>query len=827
MDRRLTIPEAISRQVARRGNHIALRTGERSLTYAELGRAIAAAAHHRSLARTPTSEAPVTIIAPLGSEGLVLHLAALAAGRICAPLETSRPIDSLLSTVRTVGGPVLCLDPELTIALTAAGVECTPTEDLVLDALLDQPQRDLPSVSTDSDSAALLCFTSGSTGSPKGVLIAHSRLLESAEFSGSVENDIIAITSPPSFFSSTMFSLMALSVGATGVHLDLATTKPTRLRAVAVDLGLTYFPGTTTHVRELAQASTEDPITSLRAIDLGGEPTTRADIELARRAFPNARVRNTYGCAEAGRITHIDIGPDDALPPAGPIPAGQPDPTGVLGLFGPDNRPVLTGETGRIAVRRRIPFLGYWKDPERTAAVGLTDSEGLTWILSGDFGHVNADGVLFVEGRVDDILKIRGRFVNPTAVDAILLTDPRVRSAVTIAIPPDAPDRLRSFVVREDSEVSAADLRRLVAQTLALHELPRDIVFVDRLPTTNRGKVDRQALLNIEIPQTLRSGLSIRTGRTSVERQILRMMCDILDLDLSVDDNFFDAGGDSLTAVEFLQAVADDFGLELTPAQFVADPTAAGVTRVLNEGVSSISPPGLLTLHESDHPTSIFWMLGDHDDFGPARLAHRTTPVRSSSLRIVGSQPSERVLPSITAIGTHNANVIERNRTERTVLAGFSAGTVIAFETARILNDRGAPPDFVILVDPPTRENTESMIRLPNPAKHPFTFTRMIKRRFVDYRRPFSGDRPVDIDNRLVMRHSMLISRHIVRDHHAPTAIIVTEHFDAAGGTPFFEGVIAPPISRMVITGNHWTALRDPEPLAAAINELLFGKGLT
>ena len=820
----LTIPESISRQVTQRSGHIAIRTGERSLTYAELGRAIASAAHHRVFTNGD-KDTPVSVIAPLGSAGLVLHLAALAAGRICAPMESTRPIDSLLSTVRTVGGPVLCLDPTVAVALTAAGIECTPIEELALDVLLDQPQRDLPIVNTDPDSAALLCFTSGTTGSPKGVLIAHSRLLESVEFRGSVADDIIAITAPTSFFTSMVQSLMAISVGATGVHLDLATTSPTRLRAVATDLGLTYFNGTTTHVRELARAASAEPIFSVRAVNLGGEPTTRADLELAQRAFPNARICKYYGGVEAGRITHISFRPDDPLPPPGPIPAGRPDPTGVLELFGPDDRPVRQGERGRIAVRRRIPFLGYWKDPDRTAALALTDSEGLTWILSGDFGHVDEDGVLFVEGRIDDLIKIRGRFVNPAAVDTILLADTRVRSAITIAIPPEAPDRLRSFVVPEDPEVSGSDLRRVVAQTLALHELPRDIVMVDKLPTTDRGKVDRPALLKLEIPPTFRSGLSIQTGRTSAERQVLEIMCEILDFDLSFDDNFFDAGGDSLAAVEFLHALTEDFGLELTPAQFVADPTAAGVTRLLNDRSQSVSPEGLLTLHDGDHPTTAFWFLGNDRGFGPARLAQRTAPIRSSFVRVVGHN-GEPPLPSITAIGVHNADIIELNRTEHTVLIGFSAGTRLALETASTLFERGIPTDLVILIDPPTKEKEQLRWGVPSPLRHPRGFVGALLQRRRVMRNPFDTEDPGIALWRVLRRHKLLAARHTLRPYQGSSVVILTKQFEEVGGPWSVTDALTGPVTEMVIPGTHASVLLDVEPLANAITELLRDRGL-
>jgi len=821
-----TIPRFLKDSFDLYGARIALIDGDRSITYQQLASAVAVAAAHPAIAAHGAPDPPpVIVIAPLGIGGLVLQLGSLFAGRVCAPLETATPTSRLIPLIDSIGGPVVCLDDEVMSALVDAGVECVDHTTLRLAALLAAHPIELHPPDGDGDTAALLCFTSGSTGDPKGVLIPHSQLVEAAQFAGAVDDDVVGITSPPSFFASMLQSLTSLAFGGTGVYLDLMSRTGAQLHATALDVGLTQFTGSTTHVRELAAAAEAQPLLALRAIDLGGEPTTTDDIEEFRNVFPRARIRNIYGSSETGRITTLDIYPDDDVPPSGHISAGRTDGVLELLLVDDDDRPVPAGRVGRIAVHRPQPFLGYWRDHELTRSRVIDDVDR-QWILSGDLGRIDVDGLLHVVGRTDALVKIRSRFVHPGDIDAILRNDPRIARVVTVAVPLDSPSRLHTIVVPRESDVAAIELHDTLRRSLPFFALPRHIILTDMIPVTDRGKPDRAALAQLPVPTEGPNHSPSSRDQTITEKMVLDVFCDVLAKDVGVDDDFFAVGGDSLAAIEVMAIMASEFGVPLTPARFTTEPTAAGIARLLEQRTLSTSPPGLLTLNESDHPTSIFWMLGGHNGFGPTRLAHRTTPVRSSSLRIVGSQPGERVLPSITAIGTHNANVIERNRTERTVLAGFSAGTVMALETARILTDRGTPPDLVILVDPPTREGSESKIRLPNPARHPFTFTRMIKRRF-DYRRPFSGDRPVDIDSRLVMRHSLLISRHIVRDHHGPTAIIVTEHFDAAGGTPFFEGVIAPPISRMVITGNHWTALRDPGPLAAAINELLFRRGLT
>lgn len=822
-----TIPRSIAPSFERHAERTALIDGDRTITYRELGRAVAAVAAHPAIAASDGADAsPVVVIAALGIDGLVLQLGALFAGRVCAPLETAMPVARLVALIDSIGGPVVCLDDEVMAAPVDAGVECIDPTPLRLDALLAAPPTALHAHDGDGDTAALLCFTSGSTGDPKGVLIPHSQLLEAAQFAGSRADDVVAITSPPSFFASMLQTLTSLAVGGTGVYLDLTSRTGAQLHATALDVGLTQFTGTTTHVRELALASEGEPLLALRAIDLGGEATTDTDIAAFRRVFPRARIRNIYGSSETGRITTLDILPEDDAPPPGTIAAGRTDGERMLLLVDDDDRPVPPGRVGRIAVHRPQPFLGYWRDRELTESRIIVDDVGREWILGGDRGRIDDHGLLHVVGRTDALVKIRSRFVNPRDVDAVLERDPRVARVVTVAVPLAMPSRLHTIVVPSGPTVTETELRDTLRHSLPRFAMPRHIVLTDSIPVTDRGKPDRAALARIPTSIDGPSCSAARNNLTMIERMVLDVLCDVLAKDIGVDDDFFAAGGDSLAAIEVMAIVNDEFGVPLTPARFAAEPTAAGLARAVEARTRSTSPPGLLTLYESDHPTSIFWMLGHHNEFGPTRLAHRTAPVRSFSLRVVGSETGEHPLPTIAAIGTHNADVVERNRTEHTVLAGFSAGSVMALETACVLADRGAPVDLLILVDPPTRENTERSLRLPNPARHPIAFTLRFTRTLIALHRPFSSDRPADIDGRLNRRNSVLTSRHVVGDHHGPTTIIVTEHFDAAGGTPFFDGAIAPPESRIVVAGTHRMALRDPGPVAAAIGDLLSARGL-
>jgi acyl-coenzyme A synthetase/AMP-(fatty) acid ligase/acyl carrier protein len=852
-----TIPSAVAEQIARRADHVAVREGTQSLTYRQLGHAVAvgvrrfvelgvtdAAIDTRSgthvNADITTDQPPVIVIAPLGMNGTILHLSVLFSGRVCAPMETTSNIESLATIIRFIGGPVICLDPTIASALDTADITCIDASGLTLEALLDAPATELvpPSgdASLDADRAALLCFTSGSTGIPKGILVPHSQSNAAAIFAGTLDDDVIGISSPPSFFASMLQTLSAIGIGGTGIYLDLNANTPRQLHDIAITFGLSHFTGTTTHVRELAKVSLETPITSLWGIDLGGEPTTRADLELFRKAFPKARVRNYYGSAETGRVAYADYPPTGELPPPGPIAAGHDSPSRPMNLFDDQDHSTTNGEPGRIAIHRPEPFLGYWRNPELTATRTITTPDGRIWILSGDIGRFAPDGTLTVLGRTDDQIKIRGRFVNTREVDTHLLADPRIQAAITIPVPADAPTQLCTIAVATepgDPTVTQPAMRHMLAQTLPLYALPRHIIFVEQIPVTTRGKPDMTALVQLAEQHAIAKSDEItnpvNSGRTMVEMALLGVIRELLEVDLAVTDDIFALGADSLLAVELIETIAEDFGARISPAQLVANPSVAELAELLRNGIADDSHPGLTTLFSSDHPTTAFWVLGADEAFGPARLAQLMAPISSFCTKVVGAEPPERLLPSITAIGEANADAIDRARSASTVIIGFSAGTLLALETACALHRRGTPAQLLLLIDPPDRERFEQFRRshrLPSPLRHPYAFWRMLRRRNDEMLRPFVPTDSFERSRRFVNRHTRLFMDHTMTPYPGSTVVILSGEFAESGGIPVTDAGLAEPCARFEISGDHETLLVNAEPLAAMINRLLREHGL-
>ena len=581
---------------------------------------------------------PVTVIAPLGPLGFVLHLGVLLSGRTCVPLGTDVDDAMVLRILSATSGPVLAASAAHRRALdgddrSRLRVDAS-IEDLASGSVLPDPSN-VPAV----NDPALICFTSGSTGTPKGVSIPHRQLLEAAEFSDTHADDVVGVSSPPSFFASTLQTLAALTVAAKALHLDLSRRRPSELVELARRHGLTHFTGTTTHVRELARATESRPLRSLRRIDLGGEPTTRADLERFRVAFPSATIRNIYGSSEAGRATSWECRPSDPLPPDGPIPAGRADPSRSVAVLDAHGHETPAGEIGRIALLRPEPFLGYWNDPGSTAALLVNRPDGHAWILTGDNGHLDPDGNLRVVGRNDDRVKVHGRFVVPSEIDTVLLEHPGLVAVRTIAVPRDVPTALVTFVATaEEERPDDGELRTHLVRRLGSAALPARIERVRSLPVTARGKVDvdelhrladsgaseeasaraRRFPLRRRAPRPVRA----RPPATAAEAIVQATMGELLGgIIVGADDDFFALGGDSLAAAALIDDLSRRFATELSPADLIRDATPRALALVLNGPPSEPPDPHLIPLHESDGPGTIFWITPGANRFGPGRLA--------------------------------------------------------------------------------------------------------------------------------------------------------------------------------------------------------------
>jgi long-chain acyl-CoA synthetase len=351
----------------------------------------------------------------------------------------------------------------------------------------------------DDEDGLLLCYTSGTTSHPKPVL--HSQRSEVynattyAEVWGLGPGDrgIVCLPLAWVYGLSTTTAAMLVS-GATVVLLD--RFHPVSVLDAIEEHRATLMWGTmSTYTKMLEAMKTRASVdlSSLRALCNGGEPCPAPLVaEFENRT--GLKLLGAYATSEARPI--LAVRPDDTAAPESTV--GRLVPGAQIRLEGPDGSPVATGDAGHALLRCPGLMTEYYREPGLTAERVTPDG----WLRSGDILRVDADGYFFVVGRESDIIIRSGVNIAPSEVEAALLAHPSVAEAAVVGVA-DARsgEAVRAvLVVRPDDRgsLSEVELRRTLADQLAAFKIPEEFIFVDELPRTDRGKVDRLALRNLE-----------------------------------------------------------------------------------------------------------------------------------------------------------------------------------------------------------------------------------------------------------------------------------------------------------------------------------------
>ncbi len=333
---------------------------------------------------------------------------------------------------------------------------------------------------------APVLLTSGTTGTPKG---AQRRVRADPGAAGVIEtipyrhDDVIAITSP--LFHAWGLAQMGLAaaLGCTIVvseNFDAGGTLAVLERERATVLAV--VPAILQRLLEAPDLDRTD-LSALRIVASSGSALpVPIVLEWLDRVGPN--LYNLYGSTEVGQATLAT--PTDLQ--AHPATAGRALPGSTVAILDDDGHPVLTGTVGRIFVGNGSQFDGYTGGGGKEVVAGL--------MSSGDVGHLDATGLLFVTGRADDMIVSGGENVFPQEVEDLLLAQPGIADVAVVGVPDDAfGQRLVAHVVRAPGvRITAAQVRAIVRADLARHKVPRDVVFTDELPRTLTGKIRRNQL---------------------------------------------------------------------------------------------------------------------------------------------------------------------------------------------------------------------------------------------------------------------------------------------------------------------------------------------
>jgi len=353
---------------------------------------------------------------------------------------------------------------------------------------------------TAPDSPALLLYTSGTTGKPKGVLHGHRVVLGHHPIDWAfdrVRDDDVSYSPVDWAWAGGLFLGLLVPL-AHGIPV-IAYREPRfdAARALAVlgrcgaSIGL--FPPTV--LRLLRRSGLVVPAVRdglrLRCFITGAE-AVEPDLFAWAAETLGVAVNNAFGLTEANAL----VGHSQALGALPPAALGRPYPGRRLRVLADDGEESGPGEHGQVVVAADDPvcMLEYWRDPEATAA-RIVDG----WLRTGDTVHADADGILYFHGRADDIIKSGAYRIGPAEIEAVILRHDAVAECAVVGLPDAVRGQTVTALVRlregsEPSDELAAELQAAVRGTVGAHAYPREVRFLDELPKTSTGKVDRASL---------------------------------------------------------------------------------------------------------------------------------------------------------------------------------------------------------------------------------------------------------------------------------------------------------------------------------------------
>jgi amino acid adenylation domain-containing protein len=715
---------------ARHAGRVAVHMPQATWTYAQLQTAAHGVAH-ALLAGNPDRSRPVALCASAGPLLLAAMLGALEAGCFYVPLDPDLG-DGWLRSVVDEADAVLTLADGRGAAVWARSGGRGPV--LRLEDIVARPTEGPAGggSAASPDDLAYVLFTSGSTGSPKGVLQTHRNLLHNAyKLSHGLRirpEDRLSLLSSCSFGASVSDVYGALLNGASVHPFSLRGDGLLRLRSFVEQEAISILHSVPSVFRRLASSldGTEN-FSKLRMLKLGGEPVLSSDYELYRACFPKSSVFHVgFGATEISIIRQWFAGPETGCPwPVAPL-GYEVDGTKVV-LLDERGEPAA-GDTGEIAVVSRTLAVGYWRQPELTAKEFLPapgHGDGSRMWRTGDLGRLLPDGCLLHLGRLDSRVKVRGHRVELAAVEGLLGGLPGVREAAVAARDGPSPgdNRLVAYVVREEpGRPDGGSLRRSLRERLAEPMIPSIFVFLEALPRTQNGKIDRGAL---PAPGAARPdmGTPYRAPHDDVEERIAWLFAELLRIDrVGTDDDFFELGGDSLLVVEALLRLSDLFGREVALTEFIEAATPSALaSRIRGAGDEARLPAGLITLRSGRGRRPIFFVpggTGDGEDLlDGARLARRLGPGRA----VVGFRAGPPPYGSARELAAEYVRRMRELEPEGPyTLVGECIGGILVHAMAGDLVASGGEVALLVLLDTPFPDARRRFLHRLHPLREPW-----------------------------------------------------------------------------------------------------------
>jgi len=597
------LSERFDRQAKTTPNAIAVSDGRTSLSYRELGRRSQAVA--RWLAREGVgAESVVALLAERGPDLLAAMIAVQRVGAAFLNLDPDQPTARLATILGSSCARVLLTGRaqsatvEMLLDPLVERIHVAEVEDVI--ALeTTKPARAAPRAAA---SLAYLVYTSGSSGTPKGVMIEQrglsNHLASLISELGLTARDVIAQTAPQSFVISVWQFLAGPMVGAR-VHIcGNATVRDPILLAQEIEReGVTVLEIVPSLLRvvveRMNEAQVQRAFSKLRLLISTGEPLP---VDLCHAWFarcPKVPLINAYGASECSDDVSLHRLTKAPAIATGNVPVGAPLPNTQLYVLDANLQPQPVGVTGELCIGGAGVGRGYINDPAQSRLRFMPDpfsrGAGARLYRTGDLARRRADGTIECLGRADHQVKIRGYRIELKEIENVLAEHPSVHAGIVEPRREASGDiRLIAHIVaRPGSTSSASELREFLKSRLPGHAIPSAFLFLDQVPLNAHGKLDRSALL-APAQQDVSGPDAAVPARRFTEKALSDIWIDLLKVEsISVTDNFFDLGGHSLLAGQVMARVARALGVSLPIKTIFEAPTIEELARQVDAAVAA------------------------------------------------------------------------------------------------------------------------------------------------------------------------------------------------------------------------------------------------
>jgi amino acid adenylation domain-containing protein len=704
--RHLCIHRLFEAAAFRAPNEIALIFEDMKLSYGELNaRANQLARHLKALGATPGS--PVGISLSRSIDMVTGILAILKTGGTYVPLDPELPPPRLAFMLEDTGAAFVITRHAEQKKFDAAQVRliCVDTD---RPEISKAPDGDLSSESADPEASAYIMYTSGSTGQPKGVAISHrniARLVFGTDYIRFGKDQTFLLLAPPFFDASTFELWGALLHGARCVIYAGRVPAAEDLENLINRYGVSTLWLTSSLFNTVIDQRPQ-ALRGLQQLITGGEALSASHVRRALDALPDTMLVNGYGPTESTTFACCYRIPRSFPPQSTSVPVGRPIANTRAYVLDPSLQPVPIGVPGELYIGGDGLAAGYLHREELTRDRFLRDpfnpEENARIYRTGDRVRYLSDGNIEFLGRLDNQIKLRGFRIEPGEIEALLLQQPGIRQTAVV-VREDIPGqpRLVAYAVPEGKDFDTGRVHDALKKELPAYMLPSAYVPLESFPLTRNGKLDRKSLPAPEDASD-KNGSPLKP-RNPIEQQLFDIWQLILNSSsFGIRDNFFDAGGHSLLAVQMIDQIEKIFKCRIPlDTLWLSAGTIESLAEVLEGQYRFCINPELVEMKKgSGAPLFIVHVIGGHllDYLDLVRSLDPDQSIYGLQARgVFGAGKPDRNLKVIASRCIKAMKIAQPHGPY--LIAGYSSGGVVAYEMARQLGSAGEKTALLAMID--------------------------------------------------------------------------------------------------------------------------------